>query len=155
MPDGGGYHVARLDGSDVAAIGTAPEAGGAVPAWNTYVAVASVQESAERAREAGATILAGPFDALPAGRGAALSAPDGASLCLWEAATRQGAQRVNEPAAWAMSILQTPDPDAARRFYAQPFRRAVLAGPEGAIFSVSQLAHRNGPDPCAPLPAAG
>src|SRR5581483_7617380 len=42
-------------------------------------------------------------------------------LCAWEPAAREGAQRVNEPGAWSMSVLSTPDPDGAKRFYSALF----------------------------------
>ena len=47
--------------------------------------------------------------------------PSGAVFCLWEPGTRQGAQLVNEPGAWAMSMLRTPDPEAAAAFYGELF----------------------------------
>jgi predicted enzyme related to lactoylglutathione lyase len=47
--------------------------------------------------------------------------PAGASLCAWEAGTREGAKLVNEPSAWAMSALVTPDPEAAATFYGDVF----------------------------------
>jgi predicted enzyme related to lactoylglutathione lyase len=40
---------------------------------------------------------------------------------VWESAERQGCQLVNEPAAYAMSALHTPEPDIAARFYRDLF----------------------------------
>jgi predicted enzyme related to lactoylglutathione lyase len=125
MPDGGGYHVARLNGADAAGVGSAPprppDAPGVPAAWNTYVSVDSADAIAQRARTAGGTVLAGPFDAPPAGRGVVIEGPDGSVICAWEAGDRQGAQRVNEPSAWAMSLLQTTDAGVATRFYGEVF----------------------------------
>ena len=125
MPDGGGYHVARINDADVAGVGSAPPRPEGLPgvpaAWNAYVSVDSADAIADRARAAGGKILAGPFDAPPAGRGAVIEAPDGSVIGVWEAGDRQGAQRVNEPSAWAMSLLQTTDGDAAARFYGEVF----------------------------------
>ena len=45
---------------------------------------------------------------------AVLRDPAGAPFCVWEPGERQGAQRVNEPGAWAMSMLSTDDPDGPR-----------------------------------------
>jgi hypothetical protein len=118
--DGLGYHVARVRGADVAGVGAQPDP--ATPSgWNTYVAVESVAAATARAAQAGAEILTGPTDASPAGSFAVVADPTGASLCLWEAGTRQGAQRVNEFSAWAMSALQTPDPEHATAFYSELF----------------------------------
>jgi hypothetical protein len=119
-PDG--YYVARLQGDDVAGVGSAPsDAAPAGPAWNTYVSVDSVDAAAQRAATAGGSVIVEPFDAAPAGRMAVIADPSGATFCLWEAGLRQGAARVNEPSAWAMSLLSTPDPQGAQRFYGELF----------------------------------
>jgi predicted enzyme related to lactoylglutathione lyase len=47
--------------------------------------------------------------------------PAGAAFCLWEPQGRHGAQLVNEPSAWAMSLLTTPEPEAAVAFYGDVF----------------------------------
>lgn len=118
----GEYFVARLRGHDVAALGSQPPGNGsAPPAWNTYVAVHRADEAAADAQSLGGTVLIEPFDAPPAGRMAVVADPSGASFCIWEAGVRQGAQLVNEPSAWAMSVLSTDDPDKATAFYGELF----------------------------------
>ena len=118
----GGYFVARLRGRDVPGVGSLPADGAAgAPAWNTYVSVASVDDVARRVAAAGGEVIAGPFDAPPAGRMAAIRDPAGAVVCVWEPRERQGAQLVNELSAWAMSALQTPDPGGAKAFYSEVF----------------------------------
>lgn len=120
----GAYYVARVEGDDVAGIGSAPAAGApgaTAPAWNTYVAVDSADAAADRARAAGGTVLLAPFAVPPAGRMAVIADPSGAPFVVWEAGDRPGAARVNEPSAWAMSLLSTPDPDGALRFYGELF----------------------------------
>jgi predicted enzyme related to lactoylglutathione lyase len=124
--DGAGeYVVAQVDGRAVAGIGTLPAAGDqptpAMPVWSTFIRVASADESAQRAVSAGGRLLLGPLDTGPAGRWAALLDPAGASFGVWETRERVGAQRVNEPRAWAMSVLHTPDPAAATAFYEAVF----------------------------------
>ncbi len=47
-----------------------------------------------------------------------LEDPSGAVIGLWEPVERQGAQRVNEAGAWAMSVLHTPSRSV---FYADAF----------------------------------
>jgi predicted enzyme related to lactoylglutathione lyase len=113
-PGPGGYVVARLDGQDVAGIGALPAEGPAI--WSTYVRVEDVG-----AELPGATLLAGPLDAMPAGRLAVLADPTGAAFCVWEPGEREGAQLVNEPNTWLMSSLHTPDPVAAAAFYGAAF----------------------------------
>ena len=116
------YFVARLRGRDVAGVASLPESGdGLRPSWVTHVRVESADATCEAAREAGGTVLDGPFDAAPAGRLAVLADPASALFCVWQADIREGAQLVNEPGAWAMSALQTTDPDHAAAFYRAVF----------------------------------
>jgi hypothetical protein len=115
---GGKYFVAQVRGRDVAGISSAPPNQRHGPGfWNTYVSVENVEESCETAARGGGSILLAPFDALPAGRMAVVSDPAGAAFALWEPKERVGAQLVNEPSAWAMSALLTPDVEGAKEFY--------------------------------------
>ena len=132
-PGPGGYFVARLRGRDVAGIGSPPAEGPApTPAWTTYVYVESADGAAEKARSAGGAVLIEAFDVLPAGRLAILADPAGAVFGAWEPGERKGAQLVNEPGAWAMSHLETPDPDGAAAFYGAVFGWTTETYGEGA-----------------------
>lgn len=116
------YAVATLRGREVAGIANAADLGvNEAVAWYTQVRVDDLDEALSRAVEAGATDVVGPVDADPAGRLAVLTDAGGARLGLWEAAAREGAEVVNEPNAWAMSIVQTPDPERSRSFYRDVF----------------------------------
>jgi uncharacterized protein len=117
----GEYFVAQLRGREVAGVGSLPQGGELQPAWNTYVEVESVDSAARDVEAAGGTVLAGPFDAPPAGRIAAVADRAGATFCIWAPAARRGAELVNEPSAWSMSALNTPDPDEAAEFYRAVF----------------------------------
>jgi predicted enzyme related to lactoylglutathione lyase len=119
MPDGGEYFVAHLEGDEVAGIGTLPA--GATPHWATYVRVDDVDDTVRRANAAGGATIVPPLDAPPAGRLAVIADPSGATLGLWQPHERDGAQRVNEPSAWAMSALRTADLERVRHFYATTF----------------------------------
>ena len=132
----GDYYVARVQGDDVAGIGSVPVAGAPVaPAWNTHVAVDSADETAMRAQAAGGRVLLEPFAVPPAGRMAVIADPAGAAFVAWEAGDRRGAARVNEPSAWAMSLLTTPDSEGARRFYGELFEwQAEEFGPSIWLF---------------------
>jgi predicted enzyme related to lactoylglutathione lyase len=112
----GKYFVAQLRGRDVAGVASLPPQSGG-PRWNTYIEVESVDRTAADIEQAGGRILAQPFDAPPAGRIAMAADPTGASFAIWEPRERRGAQLVNEPSAWSMSALSTPDRDAAAAFY--------------------------------------
>jgi predicted enzyme related to lactoylglutathione lyase len=121
-PGPGDYFVSRLRGPDVAGMRPQPpEDAAAMPAWTTHIAVESADEAARRAGDEGGTVIAAPFDVLPAGRMAVVADPDGAAFCLWEAGERHGAQLVNEPSAWSMSALSSRDPERAKAFYGSLF----------------------------------
>jgi predicted enzyme related to lactoylglutathione lyase len=123
-PPGAGhrYFMCRLRGRDVAAIGSQPSEGAPpVPVWTTYVWVESAEDAAARATDAGGSVLLGPFDALDGGRIAILADPAGAVIGAWEPGSHKGARLVNEPGAWSMSGLNTPDPEGAKPFYSRVF----------------------------------
>lgn len=150
-PEGGGYLSARLGGRHVAAIAPAPD--GVAPAWITHVRTDSAQQTAADAERAGGTVVAGPLDLSPMGKVAVLRDPAGAVFNAWEAGTREGAQTINEPSAWAMSALQTAEPDAATEFYAtlfgwdfEPF------GPPEAGIQLMRLPGYVGGEPQQPVP---
>lgn len=118
-----GYATAHLRGREVAGIGSLSEAGpGAAAAWITNVRVDDAAAAAREARVAGGAVLADDLDMAPAGRLSVIADPGGAVFGAWEAAERRGAQVINEPGAWSMSLLQAPDPDGALAFYRQLFR---------------------------------
>jgi predicted enzyme related to lactoylglutathione lyase len=123
MPPGvsGRHYMCRLRGRDVAAVASRPEEAPPVTAWNTYVWVDDADRAAEQAVEGGGAVLKEPFDALDGGRIAIIADPAGAALGIWQPGRHRGAQLINEPGAWAMSMLVTPDPEGAKGFYADMF----------------------------------
>jgi predicted enzyme related to lactoylglutathione lyase len=148
----GEYHVARVRDAEVAGLGTMPSPGAPI-AWNTHVAADDVEAVAELAQTAGGSVVLEPVDAPPAGRLAVIADPSGAAVTVWQADARHGAEIVNEPSAWAMSLLSTPDPDAAAGFYETVFgwRREPFAdaGPGVWLF---RLPGYVGGEPHQPVP---
>jgi uncharacterized protein len=121
-PGDNGYAICRVRGRDVAAIGTPiPEGGPPNAVWSTYVQVDDADASAAKAREAGGGVHVEPFDALDGGRLAFVADPGGGVIGLWQQGEHRGAQLVNEPGAWSMSICHTRDPEACKAFYAALF----------------------------------
>ena len=121
MPQGGAYSMAMLRGEPVAAIAAqSPEmkAAGAPPAWNTYLAVDSVDDAAAMVEKAGGQLAMAPFDVMDAGRMAFVIDPSGAPVALWQASQHIGARLVNEPGAVTWNELITTDPEAAS-FYTE------------------------------------
>jgi predicted enzyme related to lactoylglutathione lyase len=116
------YIVCKLRGRDAAAlVSPGPAPAPPEPVWGTHVWVESADATVAAAQAAGGSVIAEPFDSPGGGRVAVLADPAGAAFCLWEPTERRGAQVVNEPSAWAMSLLATPDPDAAATFYGELF----------------------------------
>ena len=79
----GSYFIASLKEKAVAAVGAQPEGAPPEPMWNTYVSVASADETAQKVRDAGGTIISEPFDVMDAGRMAVCMDPEGAAFCIW------------------------------------------------------------------------
>ena len=147
----GGYYLAQVDGRDVAAIAPAPEGVGST--WMTHVRVDSAEQAAADAERAGGAVVAGPIDVSPEGQVAVLRDPAGAVFNAWQAGTREGAQRINEPSAWSMSALQTPDPDGAIAFYGALFGWEFEPfGPPEAGIQLMRLPGYFGGEPTQPVP---
>jgi predicted enzyme related to lactoylglutathione lyase len=147
----GHYLVARMRGRDVAGIGSSPpQAPEGASCWTTQVRVESADRAAERAAEAGGAVPVAPTDAPPAGRFAVITDPAGAPFCVWEADAREGAMVINEPGAWAMSLLLTPDPAGAEAFYGSVFGWEAEDFGEGA--AIFRLGGYVGGEPQQPVP---
>ena len=146
------YYVCTLRGRDVAAIGTQPDKD-LPPGWNTYVRVADVDASVAAARDAGGDLVLEPHDAPIGGRRAMLADPAKATIGIWQFGGHQGAQLVNEPSAWAMSILNTAAADADR-FYGAVFGWSTsgfdMGG--GAELTMWHRADYVGGEPSQPVP---
>lgn len=118
-PEYGGYVMCRVGDRDAAGIGPAQE--GAPAAWTTYLASTDVDTTTTRAADAGATVLAPPFDVGDLGRMSVLADPQGAVLGVWQAGRHIGARVVNEPGGLTWNEAAEPDPATARTFYSQVF----------------------------------
>ena len=126
MPAGEGlvYSMMTRDGRHVAAISAQPQVqreAGVPPTWNSYVTVASADETAAKARELGGSVHVEPFDVLDAGRMAVIQDPQGAWFMVWEPRRHVGAGLVNAPGAFVWNELGTTDVEGASAFYAQLF----------------------------------
>lgn len=125
------YLLFQIEGRDVAAAyPVSGEERHEPPHWNSYVSVASADETASRAVSLGGTIVDAPFDVIDAGRMAVLQDPTGAAVCLWEAKGHVGAEVLNEEGALCWSELSTTDPEAAERFYTALFGWTAKHGPQ-------------------------
>lgn len=126
--EGAHYSIARLQGRDVAAIAPQPEQqrqAGVPPAWNSYIAVQSADDSARRAGELGANVHASAFDVMQAGRMAVIQDPQGAFFLLWQPREQKGAGLVNQPGTLVWNELASPDTRASAGFYEELFGWSV------------------------------
>jgi uncharacterized protein len=114
----GEYSMFQLRGRDVAGLG-----GEAVEpaAWTTYIEAEDARAAAAAVTDAGGSLVREPFHSLDGGRIAIAADPAGAVFGIWQLGEHRGAEVINEPGAWAMSLLATPDPDAAAAFYGAVF----------------------------------
>jgi uncharacterized protein len=153
--DGGGtFYICRLRGRDVAGIGSPiPEGAPPTPVWTTFIQVDSAADTAAKVKEAGGNVVVEPFESLEGGRLAIVADPAGAAFAAWEQAEHRGAQVINEPGAWAMSMLVTPDPEAAVRFYHDVFGWTTesfgMGGEEVTMFTLPGYV---GGEPEQPVP---
>jgi uncharacterized protein len=115
------YFIGRIRGGDVAAVTSPPEGGPAEALWRTYVWVESADETAEKARAAGGTVVAEPTDVGDSGRMAVLADPEGAAFIAWEARAHRGAAVVNEHASLNFNDLHVRDVERAEAFYGAVF----------------------------------
>jgi hypothetical protein len=152
--DGGSFRICKLRGRDVAAIGSpVPEEAPPVPSWTTFIQVASAEQTAAKAKEAGGSVIVEPMSSLEGGSIAIVADPAGAAFAVWEQAKHGGAQTINEPGAWAMSMLVTPDSQQAVRFYGEVFGWTTesfgMAGEEIVMFTLPGYV---GGEPEQPVP---
>lgn len=118
IPGGGIYTMCQLQGDEVAAIVEQDEHPGH---WNSYVTVASADETTAKAKQLGAHVFGEPFNVMDAGRMAVFADPSGAVLCVWEARGNIGAARVNDTGCLSLNQLNTRDPARATAFYTDLF----------------------------------
>ena len=118
------YTMLQLDGKDVGALfQMTPEmtAQGIPPNWLSYVSVASADETAQKAKTNGATLLKEPFDVFTVGRMAVIQDPTGAVFAVWQPGTHKGAGTYNVPNTFCWNELATGDTKKAGDFYSSVF----------------------------------
>jgi predicted enzyme related to lactoylglutathione lyase len=87
-----------------------------------YLAVDDVDARAATAQEAGAQVVLPPSDVADQGRLATLVDPFGAAVSLWRADVFSGwTHEPGAPCTPTGMVHRSPQPDAARRFYADAF----------------------------------
>ncbi|MFB9377297.1 VOC family protein [Kineococcus gynurae] len=124
-----------------------------------HVAVDDVGATVTAAGAAGGSVLEPATDVEGQGRRAVLADPGGMPFAVWQAGGRIGAEVTGEPGSLVWEDLRSPDPDAARAFFAELFgwRYEVLPFPGAEGYTTFHLsAERSGSDaPSHPLGGIG
>jgi len=110
----------NLDGKNAGALyplDKEKQAQGIPPHWLSYASVTNADETAAKAKELGATILAGPFDVMTFGRMAVIQDPTSAVFALWQPKDHKGAGVVNVPNSFCWNELMTTDTAKDGDFY--------------------------------------
>jgi predicted enzyme related to lactoylglutathione lyase len=116
----GGYRMFENDGKRVAGLmGQMQE--GQPTAWATYVSVADAEETAEKVKAAGGTVMVEPMDVTDIGRMAVFVDPTGAVFGVWQPRAFAGADLVNEPGSLCWNEVHTRDIDTDKAFYGSVF----------------------------------
>jgi predicted enzyme related to lactoylglutathione lyase len=116
------YTLLKQDGKDIGGLyQMGPEMAGIPPHWLSYVSVKSADETAAKAKAAGATLLKEPFDVFTVGRMAVIQDPTGAVFAIWQAGTSAGSGIVNVPNSFCWNELGTNDTAKAGDFYTTVF----------------------------------
>jgi predicted enzyme related to lactoylglutathione lyase len=118
------YTMLKLDGKDVGGLyKMMPDmvAQGIPPHWMSYISVTNADETVEKAKAAGATILNGPFDVSTVGRMAVIKDPTDAVFAIWQAKDNKGSGVYNVPNSFCWNELGTRDTAKAGEFYSNVF----------------------------------
>ena len=87
------------------------------PHWNTYFTAEDVDAVAQKAGEAGGTVLFGPMDVFEAGRMVMLQDPQGAAFGVWQPKQHIGCRVKQEAGAMIWNELVTSASASAIEFY--------------------------------------
>ena len=112
--------------------------------WRVYFTVENTDETVEKARELGASVIAGPMDVFTAGRMAVFHDPAGAEFAVWQPKDHIGAGTFSEPGALCWAELSTTDTAAATDFYSALFgwSASVNRSPTGADYTMFSIEGR-------------
>jgi predicted enzyme related to lactoylglutathione lyase len=116
----GGYRMFQREGANVGGLmGHMQE--GQPTAWATYISVADAEETAEKVRAAGGSVVVDPMDVMDLGRMAVFADPGGAVFGVWQPRAFPGADVVNEPGSLCWNDVLTRDAEAGKAFYTAVF----------------------------------
>jgi len=114
---------------------------GVPPNWQSYVAVANVDEMTDKVLKLNGKIIMPPFDIFDYGRMAVIQDPTGASLALWQANQHIGAELIKETSTICWNELYSEDVATASEFYSMLFGWTVnkVTGANGEDYTVFKM----------------
>jgi len=118
------YTILKLNDKSVGALyqlNSEMKAQGIPPNWLSYVSVTSADETAQKSKDAGGTLMKEPFDVFDLGRMAVVKDPTGAVFALWQPGTNKGAEIYNVPNSFVWNELMTTDTKKDGDFYSNVF----------------------------------
>ncbi|MCW2792997.1 MAG: Glyoxalase/bleomycin resistance protein/dioxygenase [Nocardioides sp.] len=138
-PDFGGYRMFLRDGVPVAGLMPNDGSSGTPSTWSVYLATDDLDATTQRARAAGATVVAEPMAIADLGRMAVLVDPAGALVGAWQAGSFAGfgARAADGAPAWFETL--TRDYDRAVGFYRDVFGWDVSTMSDTAEFRYTTL----------------
>jgi predicted enzyme related to lactoylglutathione lyase len=116
----GGYRMFQQGGKNVGGL-MAQMQEGQPTAWATYISVADADETAEKVKAAGGTVIVEPMDVMDIGRMAFFADPTGAAFGIWQPKKFAGADVVNEPNSLCWNDVMTRDAQRDEDFYTAVF----------------------------------
>jgi uncharacterized protein len=148
------YTMFNLDGRNCGAAYTMNEqmrSQGIPPHWLLYISVENSDESTEKAKQAGGTVIGGPFDVMEFGRMSVIRDPAGAAFAVWQPKLHQGTTIAQVPGTLCWADLMTPDQAGAAKFYQAVFGWQLDPGKDGNGY----LHIKNGDQHIGGVPPAG
>ncbi len=131
------YTMLQIRGKNVGALyQMGKDQKGMPPCWSSYVTVANADQSAQRAKDLGATLMMEPFDVMDVGRMAVIQDPTGAVFSIWQPKKHIGAELVGEPGTSCWNELATRDAMRAEKFYTGLFgwgTHKMMTGADGKL----------------------
>jgi predicted enzyme related to lactoylglutathione lyase len=116
----GGYRMFQKDDQRIAGLmGHMQE--NQPTAWTTYISVADADETANKVKAAGGSVLVEPMGVMDIGRMAFFIDPAGAFFGVWQPVTFAGADVVNEPGSLCWNEVLTRNEESCREFYPAVF----------------------------------
>lgn len=119
IPEAGGYRLASLRDRQVAGLG--PQMNPGPPFWATYIRTDDTEETLDKVREAGGTVVMDTTEVMDQGIMGIFHDNQGAVCSLWQPMAHRGSGLANEHGSLTWNELSARDVDAAMAFYPAVF----------------------------------